>query len=135
MAQNIKLKIAGIEYPMVATSPEMEETKRAYRQENDPAEKFFMTCCRLRPTPEISPLDECTCKNVFEVFKAWCRDNAPNYVPKKSDFRKTAARLLAMTEEEIVVKNRSTVYYIFTVDDDTKNEYGQQIFIKKQFEA
>ena len=26
MAQNIKLKIAGIEYPMVANSPEMEET-------------------------------------------------------------------------------------------------------------
>lgn len=28
MAQNIKLKIAGIEYPMVANSPEMEETMR-----------------------------------------------------------------------------------------------------------
>lgn len=28
MAQNIKLKIAGIEYPMVANTPEMEETMR-----------------------------------------------------------------------------------------------------------
>ena len=28
MSQNIKLKIAGIEYPMVATSPEMEEAMR-----------------------------------------------------------------------------------------------------------
>lgn len=28
MAQNIKLKIAGIEYPMVAPTPEMEETMR-----------------------------------------------------------------------------------------------------------
>ena len=28
MAQNIKLKIAGIEYPMVAATPEMEETMR-----------------------------------------------------------------------------------------------------------
>lgn len=28
MAQNIKLKIAGIEYPMVAATPEMEEAMR-----------------------------------------------------------------------------------------------------------
>ena len=28
MAQNIKLRIAGIEYPMVANTPEMEETMR-----------------------------------------------------------------------------------------------------------
>ena len=28
MAQNIKLKIAGSEYPMVATSPDMEEAMR-----------------------------------------------------------------------------------------------------------
>ena len=28
MAQNIKLKIAGIEYPMVAAPPEMEEAMR-----------------------------------------------------------------------------------------------------------
>ncbi|MBO4566194.1 MAG: cell division protein ZapA [Bacteroidales bacterium] len=33
MAQNIKLKIAGIEYPMVATSPEMEETMRTAADE------------------------------------------------------------------------------------------------------
>ena len=28
MAQNIKLRIAGIEYPMVASTPEMEEAMR-----------------------------------------------------------------------------------------------------------
>ena len=33
MAQNIKLKIAGIEYPMVAASPEMEETMRTAADE------------------------------------------------------------------------------------------------------
>ncbi|MBO4454909.1 MAG: cell division protein ZapA [Bacteroidales bacterium] len=33
MAQNIKLKITGIEYPMVATSPEMEETMRTAADE------------------------------------------------------------------------------------------------------
>lgn len=33
MAQNIKLKIAGIEYPMVATSPEMEEAMRTAADE------------------------------------------------------------------------------------------------------
>ena len=33
MAQNIKLKIAGIEYPMVASSPEMEETMRTAAEE------------------------------------------------------------------------------------------------------
>ena len=33
MAQNIKLKIAGNEYPMVATSPEMEEAMRTAADE------------------------------------------------------------------------------------------------------
>ena len=33
MAQNIKLKIAGIEYPMVANTPEMEETMRTAAEE------------------------------------------------------------------------------------------------------
>ena len=33
MAQNIKLKIAGIEYPMVAATPEMEETMRTAADE------------------------------------------------------------------------------------------------------
>ena len=33
MAQNIKLKIAGTEYPMVATSPEMEEAMRTAADE------------------------------------------------------------------------------------------------------
>ena len=33
MAQNIKLKIAGIEYPMVAPTPEMEENMRTAADE------------------------------------------------------------------------------------------------------
>lgn len=33
MAQNIKLKIAGIEFPMVAASPEMEEAMRTAADE------------------------------------------------------------------------------------------------------
>ena len=33
MAQNIKLKIAGIEYPMAVNSPEMEETMRIAAEE------------------------------------------------------------------------------------------------------
>ena len=33
MAQNIKLKIAGIEYPMVAATPEMEEAMRTAADE------------------------------------------------------------------------------------------------------
>ena len=112
--------------------PALEESKQAYRLENDPAEKFFMTCCRLRPTTEISPLDECTCKNVFAVFKNWCADNAPGYVPKKSDFRKTCAALLALPEEEIVVRTNKNRYFTFTVDAETIGEYGEQIFLKRQ---
>ncbi len=33
MAQNIKLKIAGIEYPMVAATPEMEQAMRTAADE------------------------------------------------------------------------------------------------------
>ena len=110
----------------------VEAGKAAYRQENDPVEKFFMTCCRLRPTPDISPLDECTSKNVFEVFKRWCADNAPGYLPKKSEFKKTCAALLALPEEEILYRTKRNQYFTFTLRDEIIGEYGDGLFLKVQ---
>ena len=109
----------------------LKENKVAYRRKNDPVEQFFVTCCRIRPTPEISPLDECTCKNVFEVFKNWCRDNAPGYPPKKGEFRKTVAGLLCMPEEEMVLKTMKTTYYTFFLTDEVIREYGNDLFLKR----
>ena len=53
MAQNIKLKIAGIEYPMVATSPEMEETMRTAADEIN--RKFYSYDAKY---PDKSVLDK-----------------------------------------------------------------------------
>lgn len=111
----------------------LEEKKTAYRRENDPVEKFFTECCRIRPTPDVSPLDECTCKNVFEVFKNWCRDNAPGYPPKKSEFRKTVAALLCLPEEEVVIKKTNSRFFTFFLTEAAKQEYGNELFVKKQF--
>ena len=114
-----------------AVPDSLKEANMRYRHENDPAETFFLTCCRLRKTPEIGPLDECTCKNVFEVFRLWCRDNAPGYPPKKSEFRAAAARLLAVPEETIVIRRKNTTYFIFELTQEVREEYGDGLFIKR----
>ena len=53
MAQNIKLKIAGIEYPMVANTPEMEEAMRLAAEEIN--RKFNSYDAKY---PDKTPLDK-----------------------------------------------------------------------------
>ncbi|MBP1546179.1 MAG: hypothetical protein J6A37_06225 [Oscillospiraceae bacterium] len=60
--------------------------KKAYRIENSPVLSFYEECCCERKTAT----DNCTCAKMYEVFKAWCRDNS-NYTPKKSEFRRELA--------------------------------------------
>jgi len=53
MAQNIKLKIAGIEYPMVAPTPEMEEAMRLAADEINRKYNAFDA-----KYPDKTPLDK-----------------------------------------------------------------------------
>ena len=105
--------------------------RTAYRRRNDPAETFLHECCVRRESTEISPLDECTCKNVFEVFRLWCRDNNNGYVPKKSEFRRTAAAFYGVEEEELIIKKEKNNYYRFTLKPETKAELEGTVFLKR----
>lgn len=107
-----------------AVPDSLRDANAGYRRENDPARQFFMDCCRLRKTPVIDPRDPCTCKNVFEAFRLWCRDNAPGYAPKKGGFRAACARLLAIPEEKIVIRKPTQRYYIFELTQEVREEYG-----------
>lgn len=53
MAQSIKLKIAGIEYPMMAQTPEMEETMRLAAEEIN--RKYYAYDSKY---PDKNPLDK-----------------------------------------------------------------------------
>ena len=71
---------------------------------------------------------------MFEVFKNWCRDNAPGYPPKKGEFRKTVAGLLCMPEEEIEIRTKKARFFTFTLLPEIKSEYGSDIFVRKQMD-
>lgn len=121
-----------IEADYTLTVPaEMTEEIARCRRRNDVVEAFFTECCVLRKPPIVAPGDECTCKNIFEVFRLWCRDNNGGFVPKKSEFRATVARLLGIPEEDLTLRTMKTTYFVFTLTPETIGDYEEQIFVRR----
>lgn len=91
-----------------------------YRIQNSPVLSFYKECCCERKTAT----DNCTCARMYEVFKAWCKDNS-NYTPRKSEFNQELADYLTYGE---IYKLKKTVhgtrYYFFTLTIETKSAYA-----------
>lgn len=93
--------------------------KKAYRIQNSPVLSFYEECCCDRKTS----VDNCTCAKMYEVFKAWCRDNS-NYTPKKSEFRQELADTLSGGDISRLIKKVEGVrYFVFTLTTEAKTIY------------
>lgn len=93
--------------------------KERYKVENSPVLTFYNECCGPRKTT----IDNCTCSKMYEVFKAWCKDNS-GYTPTKSEFRRELADYLANGDiSKIVKKVHGINYFTFTVTLETKQTY------------
>lgn len=99
------------------------ELLKEYAESNSPVISFFKECCIMRS--EGVPKDNCSCRKMFDVFKAWCVDANNGYVAKKSEFKKEIAEYLNMTIDEITVRSNSDRFYIFTLTLDAKKEYSR----------
>ena len=94
--------------------------KEAYRIQNSPVLSFYKECCCERKTAT----DNCTCARMYEVFKAWCKDNS-NYTPKKSEFRQELADTLSYGDISKLIKAvKGTRYFTFTLTTETKSTYA-----------
>ena len=95
--------------------------KEQYKTENSPVLSFYEECCCDRPGGKIS--DDCTCSRMYDVFKAWCKDNG-GYTPSRKMFRNELADELAGGNiSEIERKIHGLWYYTFTLNCETKNTY------------
>lgn len=61
---------------------------------------------------------------MYEVFRAWCKDNS-NYTPKKSEFRQELADAICFGDiSKLTKKVQGTRYFIFTLTTETKSNYA-----------
>ncbi len=94
-----------------------------YTENNSHAITFYKECCVMRS--EGNQKDNCTCKRMHDVFKAWCRDNCGGYIPKIAEFKAEIAEYLEKEVFEIIKKWADNDRYIFTLNLKTKRDYHQ----------
>ncbi len=91
-----------------------------YQIANSTVLTFYEECCCERKTA----IDNCTCAKMYEVFKAWCRDNS-NYTPKKSEFRRELADTLSGGDiSRLIKKVEGVQYFVFTLTAEAKTIYA-----------
>ncbi len=97
---------------------------KQYQQDNNPVHRFYIECCTDRPNNKVS--DSCTTKKMYEVFKAWCKDNNNGYVVSKPEFNKELVQILKANDLKQIQKViHGTYYYNFTLNLKTKQDYQE----------
>lgn len=94
-----------------------------YRKENSPVRMFYDECCCDRPP---SRYDSCSCSRMYNVFKAWCRDNNHGHCLSVKDFRKELADYLQIDDIKECEKVLHGIrYYTFTLSVEAKQTFQQ----------
>ena len=99
-----------------------EECKLAreqYKKENSLVQTFLDECTEPRKS-----YDCCTTKKMYDVFKAWCSDNARGYTPTNQEFRKELVSIYGANDiKDIQSKVKGNWYYPFTLTLSAKQDY------------
>lgn len=100
-----------------------EECKLAreqYKKENSLVQTFLDECTEPRKS-----YDCCTTKKMYDVFKAWCSDNARGYTPTNQEFRKELVNIYKVSDiKELEKKSpKGNRYYPFALTLSTKQDY------------
>jgi P4 family phage/plasmid primase-like protien len=102
----------GYEY----TEPEKcKEHLKAYEIENDSIRLFYKECCVNRTGIK----DNCTCKTIYDVYGAWCKDNCNGFKETKQTFNTT----LKNVNKTVKTVDGYTYWREFTLNEETKNDY------------
>ena len=94
-----------------------------YKESNSVVIQFYRECCTERPQGKIR--DICTTKKMYDIFKAWCKDNSNNgYTPCKSEFNRQLAEMFEIDSIRQKIKAiHGKYYYTFTLTTETKSDY------------
>ena len=94
-------------------------TREEYKKENSLVQTFLDECTEPRKA-----YDSCTTKKMYDVFKAWCSDNARGYSPTNQEFRKELVNIYKVNDiKDIQSKVKGNWYYPFTLTLSAKQDY------------
>jgi P4 family phage/plasmid primase-like protien len=94
------------------------ENRTEYKQNNDSVMKFYAECITDRPKKFF---DNCTKKVLYDVYKAWCKDNNKGYSDTKQQFNESIKKL--GLDEEFKDSKGNRYYKLITLNIETKREY------------
>lgn len=96
--------------------------KEQYKIENSSVLSFYNECCCERIGDKIS--DSCTRAKMYDVYKAWCKDNG-RYATPKNAFSQELADILANGDISKIVKTvHGQRYFTITLTLEIKKEYA-----------
>lgn len=98
--------------------------RKNYMTENNTVISFFEECMQYRVGGKIK--DGCTTGKVYDVYKAWCKDNNHGYAKTAKEFRDELARYLGSSFPDITCRRGKggTFYKDYTLTDEAKERYS-----------
>lgn len=93
-----------------------------YMTENNTVISFFEECMCARPEGKIA--DAATTGRIYDVYKAWCRDNNNGFHKTAKEFREILSAHLGSPFKELTVHtNKGSFYKAYTLTLEAKEQY------------
>ena len=97
------------------------KAREEYKKDNSLVKTFLDECTEPRKI-----YDSCTTKKMYDVFKAYCGDNARGYTPTNQEFRKELVNIFGVNDiKDLQSKVKGNWYYPFTLTLSTKKDYAK----------
>ena len=114
-------------------SDEIKEETKVYRHDNNTVACFVRDCCTKRKTYN----DDCSCKKLYDVYVAYCKDNNNGYAKTQKEFKQDLIELSNLSEGTIIKRTSKNLFYIpYTITLDTyiayRNVFGYSQYFEKQ---
>lgn len=99
--------------------------RKNYVNHNSTIISFFRECIVKRDVK--AKMDGCTTGKIYDVYKAWCRDNNNGYAKTAREFREGVASYIGMDFSDMTIHTQyGTQYREFTITDEAKSHYNKE---------
>ncbi len=110
--------------------------RQEYMEENNTAVSFWKECMIKRPTSGIPANDGSTTSRVYDVYKAWCKDNNHGYSKTTKEFREDIAQHLGFGWNKITTRHKKGIFYRdYTLSNEVKVQYHDAYGVNYMYTA
>lgn len=101
-------------------SKEINKETILYQQSNNTVYSFIRDCCTERKTFK----DGCTCKKLYDIYVAYCKDNNNGYAKTNQEFKQELMNITGLNENNLIKRTNKNIFYIpYTITLDTYISY------------